>query len=58
MPQVGFKPTIPMFERAKTIHALEHAATVIGFESPYWIIIQNQNNVPLNIRVKQWEILE
>jgi hypothetical protein len=30
MPWVGFEPTIPAFERAKTVHALDHAATVIG----------------------------
>jgi hypothetical protein len=30
MPQVGFEPTIPVFERAKTVHALGRAATVIG----------------------------
>jgi hypothetical protein len=30
MPRVGFEPTIPAFERAKTFHALERAATVIG----------------------------
>jgi hypothetical protein len=29
MPQVGFEPTIPMFERVKTIHVLDRAATVI-----------------------------
>jgi hypothetical protein len=28
MPWVGFEPTIPEFERAKTVHALDHAATV------------------------------
>jgi hypothetical protein len=27
---VGFEPTIPAFERAKTVHALDRAATVIG----------------------------
>jgi hypothetical protein len=27
---VGFEPTIPEFERAKTFHALDRAATVIG----------------------------
>jgi hypothetical protein len=32
MPQVGFESTIPAFERAKTIHALDRAATVIGNE--------------------------
>jgi hypothetical protein len=30
MPQVGFEPTIQVFERAKTVHALYRAATVIG----------------------------
>jgi hypothetical protein len=30
MPQVGFEPTIPVFERAKTVHALDRAATEIG----------------------------
>jgi hypothetical protein len=30
MPQVGFEPTIPVFERAKIVHALNGAATVIG----------------------------
>jgi hypothetical protein len=29
MPQVGFESTIPVFERAKTVHALDRAATVI-----------------------------
>jgi hypothetical protein len=30
MPQVGFKPTISVFERDKTVHASDRAATVIG----------------------------
>jgi hypothetical protein len=30
MPPVGFEPTTPVFERAKTFHALDGAATVIG----------------------------
>jgi hypothetical protein len=30
MSRVGFEPTIPVFERAKTIHALDAAATAIG----------------------------
>jgi hypothetical protein len=30
MPWVGFEPTIPAFERAKRVHALDHAPTVIG----------------------------
>jgi hypothetical protein len=30
MRQVRFEPAIPVFERAKTVHALDRAATVIG----------------------------
>jgi hypothetical protein len=30
MPRVGCEPTTPVFERAKTVHALERAAAVIG----------------------------
>jgi hypothetical protein len=30
MPLVGLEPTIPVFKRAKMVHALDRAATVIG----------------------------
>jgi hypothetical protein len=30
MPSEGFEPMIPAFQRAKTVHALDRAATVIG----------------------------
>jgi hypothetical protein len=30
MPRVEFESTIPVFQRTKTIHALDRAATVIG----------------------------
>jgi hypothetical protein len=30
MPRVGFEATITVFERAKTVHALDRAATVIS----------------------------
>jgi hypothetical protein len=30
MPQVGFEPTIPVFEWAKTFHYLDRTSTVIG----------------------------
>jgi hypothetical protein len=36
MTWVGFEPMIPAFERAKTIHALERAATLIGFVHTYF----------------------
>jgi hypothetical protein len=29
MPSVGFEPTTPVFERTKTVHALDRGATVI-----------------------------
>jgi hypothetical protein len=31
MSWMGFEPTIPAFEQAKTVHALDRAATVTGF---------------------------
>jgi hypothetical protein len=30
MPRLGLEPTIPEFERGKTVHALDRVATVIG----------------------------
>jgi hypothetical protein len=30
MPWGRFEPTVPVFEQAKTVHALDRAATVIG----------------------------
>jgi hypothetical protein len=32
MPWVGLEPTIPAFESAKTVHALDRTAIVIGAE--------------------------
>jgi hypothetical protein len=36
MPRVGFEPTTPAFERAELVHALDHAASVIGVSGLYW----------------------
>jgi hypothetical protein len=33
---VGFELTIPVFEQAKTVHALDRAATVIGTKFLHW----------------------
>jgi hypothetical protein len=33
MPRVGLEPTIPVFEQAKTFHASDCAASVIGMNS-------------------------
>jgi hypothetical protein len=30
MPRVGFEPTIPAFEKAKTVRAVDREASVIG----------------------------
>jgi hypothetical protein len=35
MPWVGLEPTIPTFERAKTVHALDRAVTVISVKRIY-----------------------
>jgi hypothetical protein len=35
MPRVGFETTIPVFERAKTVHALDSVAAVIGIKILY-----------------------
>jgi hypothetical protein len=35
VPQVGSEPTIQVFEWAKTVHALDRAATVIGYCKQY-----------------------
>jgi hypothetical protein len=44
MPRVGFEPTIPALERAKTVHALGRAATVIGL----YTNLPGGNGVTLN----------
>jgi hypothetical protein len=37
MPGVGFEPTIPVFEREKTVHVLDQTATVIAMTTLYEI---------------------
>jgi hypothetical protein len=57
MPRVGFEPTIPMFEWAKTVHALDRAATVISYHltidgynggdyntTPFHLNVDNETN--------------
>jgi hypothetical protein len=40
MPYAGFEPTIPVSERAKTVHASDRSATVTGdFRVYLWLII-------------------
>jgi hypothetical protein len=35
MPQVGFEPTIPVFELMKTAHVLDYTATVLSPRGHY-----------------------
>jgi hypothetical protein len=35
---VGFEPTTPGFEREKTVHALDRAATGVGFLESYKVL--------------------
>jgi hypothetical protein len=54
IPWVVFEPTIPVFERAKTVHhALDHATTVIGYLTALSINHDNFDNVLL---VDHWLI--
>jgi hypothetical protein len=40
MALVGFEPTIPGFERAKTIHVLDRTTTVMG-SNIYYVVIND-----------------
>jgi hypothetical protein len=42
MPSVGFESTIPVFERTKTVHALDSAATVIGTNNGKYSLLGNR----------------
>jgi hypothetical protein len=57
MPRVEFKPTTPVFERAKTFHALDRAATGIGtiLHIPYTNLKQ-QNCKPKSPRYAVFSI--
>jgi hypothetical protein len=39
MPRVGFEPTTLVFDRAKTVHALDGEAPVIGYELIFCIYL-------------------
>jgi hypothetical protein len=47
MPRVGFEPTIPVFERAKTVHVLDRAAAVIG-DSPLSLLKKTEVELTLS----------
>jgi hypothetical protein len=49
MSRVGFEPMIPAFERAKTVHALDRAATVIGFSSIYVALLYSYRKLHVSL---------
>jgi hypothetical protein len=49
MPWVGFEPTIPAFERAKTVHASDRAATVIGYCQIFFFVWRYNPNLGLGL---------
>jgi hypothetical protein len=56
MPRVGLEPTIRVFERMKTVHALDRAATVISvFKSPFSVAQRTHtvfnSNRPCNVGI-------
>jgi hypothetical protein len=57
MPWVGFEPTIPVFERAKTVHALNSAATVIGVLQKQFLKIHFNITLPSAPRFPSWYLL-
>jgi hypothetical protein len=42
---MGFEPTIPGSERAKTVHALDRSATVTGFDHLEAVNLNNYNSL-------------
>jgi hypothetical protein len=48
MPRVGFEPTVPVFERAKTVHALDRAAAVFGKGFP------RPGNIRMKVNNAKW----
>jgi hypothetical protein len=50
MSWVRFEPTIPEFERAKSVHALDRAATVIGITIIH-AYIYSPNNLSAKVSV-------
>jgi hypothetical protein len=55
MPRVELEPTIPMFKRAKTVHASGRAATVIGSFSETNINVQSKVKFSVNTIATFWE---
>jgi hypothetical protein len=49
MSLMGFEPTIPVFKRAKTFHALDRAAIVTGVDAiEPELMVASLNELPTN----------
>jgi hypothetical protein len=46
MPALGFESTIPVFERVKTVDALDRVDTVIGQRATRYAKKENSDNEP------------
>jgi hypothetical protein len=53
MPRVGFEPTIPAFERAKTVHALDRAETVIVSSEDLIPVPWNGQRTSRNVHIEE-----
>jgi hypothetical protein len=52
MPRVGFEPTTPVFDRAKTVHALGRAAAVIGGTTLLYLLANKHKfTMPVQLRL-------
>jgi hypothetical protein len=54
---VRFEPTIPAFERAKTVHALDRAATVIGLLLKYIGLIMKRIDSDRDVLIDLFSII-
>jgi hypothetical protein len=57
MSRAGFEPTIPALERAKTVHALDRAATVIGGLDLIFMKTRGQVGQTENITKFGWRLV-
>jgi hypothetical protein len=58
MPRVELEPTIPVFEKAKTVHALDRAAIVIGVCSFYKLKNSSNTEQQRNYDYKGMDIIQ
>jgi hypothetical protein len=57
--RVGFEPTTPVFERAKTVHALDRSAIVIGlqrcqYRKLYIVELWEENKLKRTGKMRSW----